>query len=78
MHPLFANAIRKYGWDRFEHRILFENLSSLDADMIEEDLVFYYRKQGLSYNAISGGNGTKSYRPSNETKTKRSASMKAY
>lgn len=55
-HPLFALAILKYGWDNFEHKILFTGLSALDANLIEEDLVYYYMNQGLSYNVASGGN----------------------
>lgn len=54
---IFANAITKYGWDAFEHKILFTGLTKLDADMIEQDLIFYYKKQGISYNNSDGGEG---------------------
>lgn len=52
----FYTAIKKYGWDNFKHEILFENLSKLDAEMIEMDLVYYYKKIGISYNLADGGN----------------------
>lgn len=31
----------------------------MEANMIEEDLVYYYRKQGLSYNLCDGGKGAR-------------------
>lgn len=67
IHTAFARAILKYGWDQFEHRILFENLSLLEANMIEEDLTSYYRKVNQSYNAKDGGDGRN---VSKETKEK--------
>ena len=67
VHTAFAKAILKYGWDQFEHRILFDNLSLLEANMIEEDLTSYYRKVNRSYNAKDGGDGKN---VSEETKEK--------
>ena len=55
---MFKAAIDKYGWDNFEHKILFTGLTKLDAEMIEVDLVHYYKKIGLSYNLADGGNVT--------------------
>lgn len=49
-HWLFAPAILKYGWENFTHEILFNNLDEISAKMIEEDLIFYYKKEGISYN----------------------------
>ena len=56
-HPAFAKAILKYGWDKFEHKILFSGLSKIEADMIEEDLIWYYKKNNKSYNIALGGEG---------------------
>lgn len=50
VHYLFAPAILKYGWNNIKHEILFSNLNEISAKMIEEDLIFYYKKQNLSYN----------------------------
>lgn len=72
-HPHFAKAILKYGWNNFEHIILFNGLSKLEADMIEEDLIYYYKKIGLSYNISNGGEGSPK---SEEVKKKISESMK--
>lgn len=55
--PVFAAAIKKYGWDNFQHKILFTGLTKLDADIIEQDLIFYYKKEGISYNIADGGEG---------------------
>lgn len=67
---IFANAILRYGWDNFEHRILFTGLSKLDADMIETDLIWYYKKIGKSYNTTLGGEGTKGVKFTDETREK--------
>lgn len=74
--PVIYNAIKKYGWDCFEHRILFNELSKLEADMIEEDLIFYYKRIGKSYNVTSGGEGVVGLRHSEETKKKQSEAKK--
>lgn len=53
----FYNAIQKYGWNNFNHIILFENLSLDEANIIEEYLIKKYktldRKHG--YNRKFGG-----------------------
>lgn len=56
--PLFWNAILKYGWDNFEHEVIFKDLTKLDAKLIEIDLIYYYKKIGKSYNITDGGEGT--------------------
>jgi group I intron endonuclease len=54
---VFYNAIQKYGWDNFEHKILFSNLTLEQANTIEQTLISVYkttdRKYG--YNLESGG-----------------------
>ena len=67
-HPHFYKAIQKYGWDNFEHKILFDGLSKLDADLIEVDLIYYYKKIDKSYNLAAGGEGYTGLRHSDETK----------
>lgn len=59
--PGFYNAIKKYGWDEFEHIILFDNLSSEMADIIEIALI---KKCNLTNNkygyncSLGGKNGS--------------------
>ena len=45
----FYNAIKKYGWDNFEHKVLFENLSKDSADRIEKILIQTFRTQNPDY-----------------------------
>lgn len=66
----FYNSIQKYGWDNFKHEILFSGLNEISAKMIEEDLIYYYKKQNKSYNITDGGDGIKGYKHSEETKKK--------
>jgi len=63
--PLFYNAILKYGWDNFIHKVLFNNITEKDAKLIEIDLIYYYKKIGKSYNITDGGDGTRG-RPNSE------------
>ncbi len=65
----FYNAIQKYGWDNFEHIILYTNLSQEEANRIEQRLIKQYKSQNdqYGYNITSGGNN---YQHSEETKQK--------
>lgn len=56
----FYNAIQKYGWDNFEHKILFENLTEEEASWKEKFLIKYYNtyignENCNGYNARLGG-----------------------
>lgn len=65
--PKFYNAIQKYGWDNFEHIILFENLTEEEADLKEIALIKLYNSIANGYNIQKGG---KSYSHTKETKNK--------
>jgi group I intron endonuclease len=53
----FKNAVDKYGWDNFEHKIIKENLTKDEASYWEQYYISFYnstdRKYG--YNMSSGG-----------------------
>lgn len=53
----FYNAILKYGWDNFDHIILYSNLSQEEANVVEEQLIADYRSQdeNFGYNIKAGG-----------------------
>lgn len=53
----FYNAINKYGWDGFEHEILYENISMKEACRIEKELICKYKsnQRELGYNIAEGG-----------------------
>lgn len=72
--PHFYSAIQKYGWDNFEHNILFERLSYEEACQKEQELIkqFNSMNREFGYNSTSGGD---IFVMNNETKQKISQSM---
>ena len=54
----FFRAIQKYGWDNFEHIILYENLNAEQAGEIEKKLIQEYDSYNNGYNADLGGSIT--------------------
>ena len=56
----FNSAIQKYGWDNFEHIIMFENLSYDNACFLEQYYIKYFNTTDskYGYNIDSGGNIT--------------------
>ena len=57
----FGKAIKKYGWDNFEHIIIFDHLSLEIANIIEEELIKKFKTQDplFGYNVMFGGNNKK-------------------
>lgn len=53
----FSRAIRKYGWDNFQHIIINEGLNHQEACNMEIELIAYYKAKGISYNITDGGEG---------------------
>lgn len=70
----FYNAILKYGWDMFDHEVLFAGLSKEEACDMERILIAKYKREGISYNIAEGGEGGLSV--SQETREKLSKSLK--
>lgn len=56
-NPHFAGAINLYGWENFEHCILFDNLTIDEANRIEEICIILFRstEQEYGYNIMPGG-----------------------
>jgi len=54
---LFWRAIQKYGWDNFEHKILYSNLTKEEACEKEQYLITYYKSNDskYGYNCSIGG-----------------------
>lgn len=53
----FYNAILKYGWDNFDHIVLFKDLSKKEAEQKEMELVKLYKSNDERYgfNMTNGG-----------------------
>ena len=53
----FYNAIKKYGWDNFEHEVLETNIKTLkDANQREQYWIKYFDSFYNGYNSTIGGN----------------------
>ena len=67
----FGRAIEKYGWENFEHKILFSNLNELEAINKEKFVIKYYStyNPNFGYNMTFGG---ESYKHTEESKKKSS------
>lgn len=68
----FWRAIQKYGWDNFEHEILFSGLNEQDAKDKEKELIEKYQSNvpELGYNISSGGEGRSGVSLSEDAKKK--------
>ena len=55
----FYRAIKKYGWNAFEHEILYQDLSLEEAKAIEIDLISKWKltDKQFGYNLREGGDG---------------------
>lgn len=55
----FSNAIKKYGWDNFQHEIIAENLTEDEAKNFEKVLISKLRsnERDFGYNITKGGDG---------------------
>lgn len=57
-NPYFNHAIQKYGWDNFEHIILYEGLTKEEAEDLEIETIAKYdtTNSDNGYNLHHGGN----------------------
>lgn len=53
----FNHAIKKYGWDGFDHRVLVENITKEQAEQIEQNLIadLMLQDDRYGYNIAEGG-----------------------
>lgn len=75
----FYQAIQKYGWDSFEHEVLYTGLTKEEAEAKEIELIKEYKsnQKEYGYNLSSGGEcGAVGVKRSEETKKKMSESKK--
>lgn len=83
-NTIFANAIKKYGWDNFEHIILEDGLTDEEASEREVYYIELYKtnivKHGnaYGYNMTDGGEGAAGRVISDETREKMKISHLGY
>ena len=70
------NAIKKYGWNNFEHIIICKNLTKEEAEQKEIELIKKYNSIKNGYNIENGGNCLG--KTNNITRKKISLSLKKY
>lgn len=63
----FKNAIKKYGWENFDHTILCRT-NKERAIVIEKALIAHYKNHGISYNLSDGGEGVEAITEENRKK----------
>ena len=65
----FSSAIKKYGWDNFEHIIIADKLTKIEAETMEQQLIARDQTNNsqYGYNLTSGG-GLGVFRHSEESK----------
>ena len=71
----FYNAIQKYGWENFDHAVLFTDLTLDEANRLEMQYIkgyhtCIYDDPCHGYNSTFGGDGCVGYKHSDETKEK--------
>lgn len=56
---LVERAIKKYGWENIEHKVLYTDLSEEEANNLEIELIAKYKStdERYGYNISSGGKG---------------------
>lgn len=73
----FYRAILKYGWDAFDHTILFKGLNKAEAEQKEIELISLLESNDCEkgYNITKGGSGINGFSHSEETKRRFSEMM---
>lgn len=74
----FYSAIQKYGWNSFQHEILYQNLTLQEACQKQKQLILFYNSIKNGYNATEGGEGIVGYHHTEQKKEQISLSMKKY
>lgn len=72
----FSRAIKKYGWNNFNHIILCDNLTKEEAEFLERDMICMCKAtdRRYGYNIENGGNLAGKHSP--ETCAKMSVAMR--
>lgn len=74
--PRFWNAIQKYGWNNFDHDIVFEDFTLDEANEAETIMIQWFDSMNPDYGYNLTGGGDAQYLMSDEVKEKISKSLK--
>lgn len=76
----FASAIKKYGWENFNHEILYKGLTAEEAAKLEAALIVIYdsNNPAKGYNMTNGGEGCAGRKVTEETRNLLKDSLKKY
>lgn len=71
------HAIEKFGWDSFDHAVLYVCHSKQMADLLEQHLIAFFDTTNPEhgYNLLKGGGGRVGFSPSRETREKLSKAL---
>ena len=77
-NPHFSNVIKKFGWKNIEHKIICDNLTREEANLIEIQLIKLYKQKPeyIVLNLTDGGLGHSGYNFQESSKMKLSKRMK--
>lgn len=69
-HLPIGRAIQKYGWDGFDHQILYSGVDEMFAKEMEKTLIAQFNTQdsNVGYNMTAGGDGVVGYHHTDEYK----------
>ena len=66
--PKMYNAIKKYGWENFDHIIVKTGLTLAEANKLEQELIKKYDSFRNGYNMSLGGDGNPGHKVSNKAR----------
>ena len=78
--PHFNRAIKKYGWNNIQHKIIAEGLTKKEANWLEQYLISYYHSNEgrYGYNITRGGDGSNGRIITKEERARLSEAHKGY
>lgn len=76
----FTRAIKKYGWNNIQHKVIHEGLTADEAKMYEKRYIAMYKANNAKYgyNKTDGGEGVLGYKFSEESKAIMSVKRKGH
>lgn len=74
----FYRAIKKYGWDAFEHELIIDGLSKKNAEKMEKYLISKYKTYDdtKGFNIAKGGRSNSGFHQTEETRKRISEKLK--